>query len=154
MQFTQQLAKHFHDLYFGPNWTSSDLKNALSDITWQEATTKVYELNTILALTYHIHYFVRAVTAVLEGKPLDAHDKYSFDHPPIQSEEDWSSFINMLWSEAERFVILIEQLPEHQLETIFSQEKYGSYYRNIQGVIEHSHYHLGQIVIIKKLIRQ
>ena len=153
MLFTQQLARHFRELYFGVNWTSSDLKSILADITWQEATTKIHELNTILALTYHIHYFVRAVVAVLEGKPLDAHDKYSFDHPSIQSEEDWISFTDMLWSEAEKFIALIEQLPEHQLEDIFAQEKYGTYYRNIQGVIEHGHYHLGQIVVIKKILK-
>jgi hypothetical protein len=29
-------------------------------------------------------------------------------------------------------------------------EKYGNYYRNIHGIIEHIHYHLGQIVLIEK----
>jgi len=153
MQHTQQLAKHFSELYFGDNWTSSDLKTILSDVTWREATATVYELNSILALTYHIHYYVSAITEVLEGKPLDAHDKYSFDHPTIQSEVEWTSFLETLWLEAKKFVSLIEQLPENQLDTIFSQEKYGTYYRNIQGVIEHSHYHLGQIAIIKKVLK-
>ena len=31
-------------------------------------------------------------------------------------------------------------------------EKYGTYYRNFHGLIEHAHYHLGQIVLIKKLV--
>jgi hypothetical protein len=30
------------------------------------------------------------------------------------------------------------------------EEKYGSVLRNIMGVIEHTHYHLGQIVLLKK----
>jgi len=30
--------------------------------------------------------------------------------------------------------------------------KYGNYFRNIVGVIEHIHYHLGQIVLIKKIL--
>ncbi|HAI83731.1 MAG TPA: DUF1572 domain-containing protein, partial [Chitinophagaceae bacterium] len=29
----------------------------------------------------------------------------------------------------------------------------GTYYRNILGLIEHTHYHLGQIALIKKIIR-
>jgi len=50
--------------------------------------------------------------------------------------------------------VLIEQLPESQLWVTFSQEKYGNYYRNLHGIIEHIHYHLGQIVLIKKIILQ
>ncbi len=48
----------------------------------------------------------------------------------------------------------IEQLPESKLWETFSDEKYGNYYRNIHGIIEHSHYHLGQIVLIKKILLQ
>ncbi len=34
----------------------------------------------------------------------------------------------------------------------FVDEKYGNYYRNIDGIIDHSYYHFGQISLIKKLI--
>lgn len=40
------------------------------------------------------------------------------------------------------------------LDKPFIDEKYGSYIRNIEGVIEHSYYHLGQIVLLKKMIVQ
>jgi len=50
--------------------------------------------------------------------------------------------------------MLIEQLPETKLGETFSDEKYGTYYRNLHGIIEHNHYHVGQIVIIKKLLLQ
>ena len=52
------------------------------------------------------------------------------------------------------FAILIEQLQESKLWEDFSENKYGNYYRNICGIIEHIHYHLGQIVLIKKIILQ
>jgi len=58
------------------------------------------------------------------------------------------------FTEAEKVANLIGQLPESKLWENFSEEKYGNYYRNIHGIIEHTHYHLGQIVIIKKLIQQ
>lgn len=57
-----------------------------------------------------------------------------------------------MWSEAELFANLIELLPEATLWEPFTDEKYGTYYRNIQGIIEHTHYHLGQIVVIKKML--
>jgi hypothetical protein len=49
---------------------------------------------------------------------------------------------------------MIEQLPETKLWEDFWGEKYGNFYRNFHGIIEHGHYHLGQIVLIKKIIQQ
>ena len=154
MNLTGQIAKLFRDVHYGGNWTSVNLKENLAGITWQQATTKVYSFNTIADLVYHMNYYVSAVLKVLQGEPLKASDKYSFDHPPIVSQQDWENLLSKTWTDAENFAILIEQLPENKLGEIFQDEKYGNYYRNIHGVIEHCHYHLGQIVLIKKMLLQ
>ncbi len=154
MNLTAQIAKHFREVHFGGNWTASNLKDHLADVTWQQATTQVYSINPIATLVYHINYYVSAILKVLRGEPLDAHDKYSFDLPPILSQEDWEKLLDKTWTDAEDFAILVEQLPESKLGENFSDEKYGSYYRNFHGVIEHTHYHLGQIVLVKKILLQ
>lgn len=152
MNTPAQIAKHFRDVHFGGNWTFSNLKDHLADVNWQQATTKVYSFNTIATLVFHTNYFVGAAMKVLQGGPLDAKDIYSFDHPPIQSQEDWETMLNKTWADAESFARLIEQLPENKLGETFVLEKYGTYYRNLHGIIEHTHYHLGQIVLIKKIL--
>ncbi|KAA5536353.1 DUF1572 domain-containing protein [Taibaiella lutea] len=154
MSLPKQIAKHFKEIHFGGNWTCSNLKDNLADITWQEATTQVYNLNTIAVLVYHVNYYVSAVLKVLHGEALNASDKFSFDCPPINSEEDWQALTNKAFTEAEIFAGLIEALPEEKLWENFSDEKYGNYYRNLHGIIEHTHYHLGQIALIKKIIKQ
>lgn len=153
MNVTTQIAKLVRAVYFGGNWSDVILKDTLADVSWQQASAKVYSFNTIGTLVYHMNYYVSAVIKVLEGGPLDAHDKFSFDCPPIQSQEDWNTLLDKFWKDAESFTCLVEQLPDSKLEEIFSVEKYGNYYRNIHGVIEHLHYHLGQIVLIKKILR-
>lgn len=152
MNLPAQIARHIRGVYSGGNWTDVNLKDSLAGISWQQATTKVHSFNTIAALVFHMNYFVNAVLKVLEGNPLDAHDKFSFDLPPVQSEEDWEKLVNKVFSDAEKFAGLAEQLPESKLWKDFSEKKYGSYYHNLHGVIEHNHYHLGQIVLIKKLL--
>jgi len=152
MQLATQLAKHIREVHFGGNWTSSNLKDNLEGVTWQQATVQVSSLNTIAALVYHINYYICAVVKVLQGEPLNAKDIYSFDHPPIRSKEDWENLLDKTWADAENFASLVGELPEHMLWENFTDEKYGSYYRNIQGIIEHTHYHLGQIVVIKKML--
>ena len=152
MSLTSEIATQFRAVYFGENWTSSTLEDNLKGVTWQQATTKVHSLNTIAALVFHMNYFVDAVLKVLRGGPLDAHDKFSFDMPPVRSEEDWQKLLDKTWTDAETFARLIEQLPENKLWEDFADKKYGNYYRNIHGIIEHNHYHLGQIVLIKKML--
>ncbi len=154
MNLSEQIAMHFRQLYFGGNWTSVNFKDTLSDVDWQQATRKIYGLNTIATLVYHTNYYVSEVLKVLQGEPLNANDKLSFDQPPIESAGDWDELLNKTWKDAEKFAIHIEQLPESKLWNIFIDKKYGNYYRNMHGIIEHTHYHLGQIVLLKKLLAQ
>ena len=154
MSLTHEIAKHFRDVHFGGNWTSVNLRDQLSSLTWQQATQKVYDLNTISVLVFHMNYYVAAVSRVLEGEALNARDRYSFELPPVISQEDWNNLVDKTWADAERFAGLVEQFPEERLWEDFSENKYGNYYRNIVGIIEHVHYHLGQIVLIKKILLQ
>jgi len=149
---SQQIAKHFRDVYFGGNWTSVNLKDTLSEISWQQATRKVQSFNTIAVLLNHLNYYIGVVTKVLEGGPLEGNDKLSFDEPAIESQREWQYMLDKTWSGAENFAGLVEQLPESKLWEDFSGQKYGNYYRNLHGIIEHCHYHLGQMVLIKKML--
>lgn len=151
---TKQLAKHLREIHFGGNWTVTNYKDVLQNISWEQAIVKPDYTNSIIMLVYHTHYFVREVSKVLGGAPLTAHDKYSFDHPNIENEKDWNSFLEEVWNTAEIFSQQIEQLPDDILEKPFTDSKYGTYYRNLMGIIEHLHYHLGQIVIIQKIINR
>jgi uncharacterized damage-inducible protein DinB len=153
MNTTQQLAKHCRDVHFGGNWTFVNLKDTLADITWQEATTQYQDSNTISTLLFHINYYINPVARVLQGEPLNASDKFSFDCPTITSQEEWEHLIQRALDEAEQFAKEIEKLEESKLFEVFSDEKYGNYFRNLLGIIEHTHYHLGQIALIKKMIR-
>ncbi len=153
MTTTQQLAKHFRELHFGGSWTWASLKEVLTDVTWQEASRRVENYNTIVALVYHINYFVDVTLKVLQGGELKGSDKVSFDHPPINGDADWQGLLQKVWRDGEEFADRLEQLPENKLWENLGPEKYGSYYRNILGVIEHSYYHMGQIAILKKMLR-
>ena len=152
MTISEQIAKHFRDVHFGGNWTASNLQDKLSDLTWQQAIQQVADLHSIATLVYHINYYVDAVYDVLQGKSLDAKDKYSFDCPPITCQQDWEALQKKLWSDAKACAEQMAKLPDEKLFETFVDEKYGNYYRNLHGLIEHCHYHLGQISLIRSLL--
>lgn len=152
MSVSQNLAKHFHEVYFGGNWTTSNLKDQLSNVSILEATTQVGELNTILALTFHLNYYVKNVGIYLNGGLFKSKDSESFKHSTISTDEEWQSFLESVWQNGEDLYNALLNISDDRLENDFIDSKYGSYFRNILGIIEHTHYHLGQIAIIKRLI--
>ena len=153
MTFAAQIADQFRQVQLNGTWIATNLKAELTTVTWQQATTKIGTLNTIADLAFHINYYIAGVVQVLEGGSLDIRDKYSFDRPPIESQADWEQLQAKIWSDAEQFANLAEQLSDEQLQAGFVDEKYGNYFRNLLGMTEHSYYHLGQIVLLKKLIK-
>lgn len=154
MNINTQIARQLQDVYFGGNWTDVSLKESLDGVSWEEATTKVHSFNTIAALIYHMNFYVRVAIQVLQGETPDSSDTNSFNHPPIRSHADWQQFLDATWSEVNKLAGLVEQMPEQRLWETFMREKYGNYFRNITGITEHVHYHLGQVVLIKKILRK
>ena len=153
MELKNQIAAHLHSVFFGGNWTSVNFQEVIRDVSWQQAITRVGNLNTIGMLVYHIDYYVKAALKVLQGGTLQGiHDKFSFDLPAFQNEEAWQEFIAGVLDNAKTCTNEIRNMDESLLFRDFTESKYGSYYWNLQGLIEHTHYHLGQIVIIKKLV--
>lgn len=154
MTIAKQVAKHLRDAHFGGNWNTVDLKHTLEDISWNEANTQIYSLNSIAAISSHLAYYVNVLITVLEENKLEGKDELSWISPTMQSQEEWKKFQEEMWVKVERAALLVEKLPDELLIRDFVDPKYGTNYRNIVGMIEHIHYHLGQIVLIKKLLTQ
>lgn len=154
MQLNNQLTNRLKEVLTEGTWvTGTNFKSQIVDLDWQIATQKVHDLNTIAALTFHIHYYIAGVLQVLKGGTLDIRDKYSFDMPPITCDADWQNLITTFWNDSEAFINHVEQMTNEQLLAPFVKEEYGNYLRNINVMIEHTYYHLGQVLLIKKLLK-
>lgn len=153
MPTNTSLASRLREVYLNGRWiANTNLQELLQDVTWEQATHKPGNLNSIAALTYHLNYYLAGLLSALETGKLEISDKYSFDLAPMESEADWQQLRSAILDNAEKFTAWVEQTNDHLLCQPFFDEKYGTYERNIEGVIEHSYYHLGQISLLKKLI--
>lgn len=153
MKLNEYLTNRLKEVFTEGKWVvGTNFKEQIIDLDWNHAIKKIDDFNTIADLTFHIHYYIAGVAKVLEGGTLDIKDKFSFDSPPINSENDWKNLVNKFCSDSERFINLVENMTNEKLLSDFVNKKYGTYYRNIDVMIEHCYYHLGQIILIKKRI--
>ncbi|MBK8515440.1 MAG: DUF1572 domain-containing protein [Saprospiraceae bacterium] len=153
MTRSQSLAVRLREVLLNGIWiANTNFKEQITGLNWQQSIQKVENLNTIALLVFHINYYLAGILNVFNAGKLEIKDKYSFDLPEIKSEDDWKALVNDFLINSENFAEKVEQLDDNMLDQPFVDEKYGSYLRNIEGVIEHSYYHLGQISLLRKII--
>ena len=153
MERNLTIANRLREVLLSGKWiANTNIKEQILSVSWEQAIQKVDNLNTIALLTFHINYYVGGILNVFNGGQLEISDKYSFDLPEINSEEAWKKLVSNFINNSKTFVEKVEQMNDIIFDQTFVDEKYGIYLRNIEGVIEHSYYHLGQISLIKKLI--
>jgi len=149
------MASRLKEVILDGTWiANTNYKSELEGLPLSIATSKIGSLNTIAVLAQHIHYYIAGLLNVFKSGTLDIKDKYSFDFPPISTQEQWEAILHKFFNDTEELTRLVAKLPEQKLKDVFVDEKYGNYRRNIDGMIEHSYYHLGQIVLLKKLLSQ
>lgn len=153
MENSLNLANRFLEVILSGTWiANTNFKKELENLDWEIATKKIENLNTIADLAQHIHYYIAGMNNVFNGGNLEIKDKFSFDFAPLSSQKDWKDFLLNFWSDSEKFANFVKNIPNEKLDNFFADEKYGTISRNIDAMIEHSYYHLGQIVLIKKIL--
>ncbi|NIG55928.1 hypothetical protein [Chitinophaga sp. Cy-1792] len=154
MNLTERLAEHVQGIFSGGNWTAVSIQQTLSDLSFEEATRQLPQFNSIALLTFHIGYYIKELRMMIDGAPLEAQDKLSWEMQPMHAAWQWDMLRNDTVHQGELLAKYVKEMPETRLWEYLGEKQYGDFYHNIHGIIEHTHYHLGQIVIIKKMIRQ
>ncbi|HVX25109.1 MAG TPA: DinB family protein [Parafilimonas sp.] len=152
MNILNAIAMHVTDVYDGENWTDVNIANTLSDVTWRQAQQQTAaSKNTIASLLHHLYYWNGVMMERIKGNNPSVPNSNGFNVDVLKDENDWSEL-----KEKTRvsFVQLADAVKNFPAEKLFETSPTGrsSYYKNFQGMVEHAHYHLGQMVIIKKLL--
>lgn len=155
MNASQLLAEKLQDVFLKGKWIAhTNYREQLEQLSFSDAITRIAGLNSIAQLSFHIDYYLAGLIDVLKGAPLNMSDQLSFDLQDLQSPEEWQLLVQRLLQHANTFAELVAAIPDSQLNAAFVAPQYGTYRKNIEAVIEHSYYHLGQIVLIRKLIER
>lgn len=147
------MADRLREVFLDGKWVANtNYKEQLNSLTWSQATHRMGKFNTIAVLVFHMNYYFVGLLQAFKNGRLEIRDSYSFDMPEISSEIEWEHLKNEFLANAKAFSQLVESFDDETLKGPFVDEKYGTNHRNIEAVIEHGYYHLGQISLIRKMM--
>ena len=147
------IAEHVLQVSKGDNWTEVNLHDTLKDVNYKDAGTQTQiSVNTIASLVHHLAYWNRIMVQRIAGIKIEIPVVNGFDVPVLAGDHEWQALLNDYQSSAQELALAIKGIDMKRLEQPILPG-YSSVYKNIQGAVEHIHYHLGQIVMLKKAIK-
>jgi uncharacterized damage-inducible protein DinB len=153
MTLLEHIAQNIVAVYDGENWTESTISNTLKDISLEEAQrTTPGSKNTIASLLHHITYWNRIMVIRLGGTAVKAQAANGFDVQPMLTAADWKDLKEDNLKSAYELADAVKVVNDEDLLSDILPD-HSSAFKNIIGISEHTHYHLGQIVILKNLLR-
>ena len=153
MKITSLIAQHITDVYEGGNWTEVSVADVLKEVTLQEAVMLTEASpNTLASLLHHLTFWNRLMIKRMGGIVVFVDEKNGYDLPALQTEDDWKKLQTDSYLSAHQLAAAIAGFDESKLfEPLVPNGSSG--YKNFEGTVEHIHYHVGQMVILKKLIK-
>lgn len=154
MDIRTLIAESIIEVTEGGNWTDVNIADTVKDISVQEATMRTPgSPNSIASLLHHLAYWNRVMIERINGVKVVVPDANGFDVPELKTDQDWGNLKADLKASAHELADAIRNFDLNRIEEPIVAGSSSSY-KNLQGTVEHIHYHLGQIVILKKLVKK
>ena len=127
-------------------WHGPAVMEVLSVIDESIVTKKINNTHSILELVGHMTAWRTFVNQrLLDGEGFEVTDEMNFSLP-----ESWPKAINALSDSQKQLLHSLEQFPVERLTEVVPNRPY-KFFTMINGIIHHDLYHLGQIVLIKRI---
>ena len=150
MKTVQQLVTDLDNLQKGDSWLGYNALQVLNGIDASSAASKAYEKgNSIWKLVNHISYWRAFVAKRVKEKRFISSAEEGFSEPLIKDEESWNMTVQHFIQSYEDLRSSIALLKEEELFTPL--ENGQTLYYNINGCILHDAFHLGQVIILKRM---
>ena len=152
MSESKRISNLYQSIYNGNPWLEVNLTNTLKNLTAEQAYRKVNpNLNTIWEIVNHLIQWRRNILKRVEGETVITPDHNYFVPVLDSSEAAWEQSLQNLGKSQELWTTFFENFDDADLAKIYAANNH-TFYEHIHGIIQHDVYHLGQIVILKKLL--
>lgn len=136
----------------GDNWTGINAQQALENVDFAKAVRRINDMHLNIAeFTAHLTCWNKVISKRLDSENYQPAKEEDFPVINDLTEEKWTELKQGF---LESFNLLTAKLETKQ-DAILDKpifEGATSAYRNVHGQISHLHYHLGQMVLLKKIL--
>jgi uncharacterized damage-inducible protein DinB len=152
MSESKRVSNLYQSIYNGNPWLEVTLAHTLENVTAEQAYRKINpNLNTIWEIVNHLIQWRRNILRRMQGETVTTPDHNYFVPILDSSEASWEQSLQSLGKSQELWDAFFEDFDDQDFEKIYVNNGH-TYYEHIHGIIQHDVYHLGQIVILKKLL--
>jgi uncharacterized damage-inducible protein DinB len=153
MKKQEQLGKLFSDLFDGTPWIDVNIMSTLDEITAKEAATKPFpDFNSIWEIVNHMISWRDTVLKRLQGETIESPDDNYFSFIRDRSESAWKNTKERLRESQLQWLKTIRKMTGKELDVRQESNPFSNY-ELAHGILQHDSYHLGQIRLVKKLVR-
>lgn len=147
-----RISNLYQSIYNGNPWLEVTLTHTLENVNAEQAYRKINpNLNTIWEIVNHLIQWRRNILSRMQGEIVITPDHNYFVPVLDPSEAAWEQSLQNLAKTQEAWNAFFEDFDDADLAKIYVNNGH-TYYEHIHGIIQHDVYHLGQIVILKKLL--
>lgn len=152
MKETIRIAGLFSDLYNGEPWLDVTINATLKDLSVAQATFRISEnRNSIWEIVNHMISWRENVLQRVQGVVIVTSQHNYFERVEDQSLPAWEETLKKLKDTQKRWLDFLDKFNEDDFDKV-SLVNNVSHYKHIHGILQHDAYHLGQIVLMVKLI--
>lgn len=152
MEKNTQLGKLFTNLYNGSPWLGVNLVETLSQISAEKAAKKIHpDRNSIWEITNHLISWRLNVLERVRGKSMVTPGHNYILPIGDASENAWKNTLKQLENSQHQWLDFLKTCDEKDFKKIYANNQM-TYYEHIHGILQHDAYHLGQIVILVKMV--
>jgi uncharacterized damage-inducible protein DinB len=152
MNEQKRIANLFKQLFNGHPWIDVNIVESLSTITAKQAASRpLQECNTIWEIVNHMVAWRKNVLCRMNDEVIETPSHNYFEPVTDQSEEAWAQTKIDLENSQSEWAQYLEQLDTKEFDKIYPITGL-TYYEHILGIVQHDAYHLGQIVMLRKVV--
>ncbi len=145
-----QLIKLFKDHFDGLPWLDINIIDTLKNMSAQQAATRKADHNSIWQIVNHMIHWRKANLQRVNGIITPAPNNNFVDDLHEVSDGAWKSALDKLEQSQKDILDFLANADAQTLNKIYAPNGF-TYYEHLQGILQHDAYHLGQIVLLKKM---
>ncbi len=146
-----RLRKLFTDHYDGNPWLDINIVDTLNELTASQAARTIGDHNSIWQIVRHIVAWRETNLARIQGEMVPAPPNNFIEEIHDTSDAAWEKLLKRLERSQQMILAYFEKADTATFNNIYQPNQH-SFYEHLQGILQHDAYHLGQIVLLKKLI--